>query len=64
MTRPKDTPMAVGLKLEDFDVNTLDVDEPFGPKVDHLMWLARNTRPDILSATRAIARYSHAPCGQ
>ena len=59
--RTKKTPMVVGLRLEDFDPTEPDVDEPFGSLVGHLMWLANQTRPDILNAVRAVARYSHAP---
>ncbi|CAB1110059.1 unnamed protein product [Ectocarpus sp. CCAP 1310/34] len=61
VTRNKETPMAVGVKLEEFDACEPDVDEPFRSLVGHLMWLANQTRPDILTAVRAVARYSYAP---
>ena len=57
----KETPMVVGLKLEQFDADEPDVEEPFRSLVRHLMWLANQTRPDILNVVRAVARYSHAP---
>ena len=53
--------MAVDLKLHRFDRNEPDVDEPFRSLVGHLMWIANETRPDILNAVRAVARYSAAP---
>ena len=37
------------------------MEEPFRSLVGHLMWLASQTRPDILNAVRAVAGYSHAP---
>ncbi|CAB1120305.1 unnamed protein product [Ectocarpus sp. CCAP 1310/34] len=61
VTTDKETPMVVGLKLEQYDAVEPDVDEPFRSLVGHLMWLANQTRPDILNAVRAVARYSHAP---
>ena len=61
VTRNKETPMVVGLRLDDFDPDAPNVSEPFRSLVGHLMWLANQTRPDILNAVRAIARYSHAP---
>ena len=56
VTRSKETPMVVGLRLDDFDPTEPDVDEPFRSLVGHLMWLANQTRPDILNAVRAVAR--------
>lgn len=40
--------------------------EPKGPWPKHelaggLLWLSNHTRPDIIIATRAVARYDHAP---
>ena len=61
VTQNKETPMAVGLKLEQFDADEPDVEQPFRSLVGHLMWLANQTRPDMLNAVRAVARYSHAP---
>ena len=61
VTQNKETPMVVDLKLEQFDADEPDVEEPFRSLVGHLMWLANQTRPDILNAVRAVARYSHAP---
>lgn len=53
--------MPVGVKLDDFSADEPDVLEPFRSLVGHLMWLANQTRPDILNAVRAVARYTHAP---
>ena len=61
VTSNRDTPMSVGLKLEDFDPDEPNVKEPFRSLVGHLMWVANNTRPDIYNAVRAVARYSNAP---
>ena len=61
VTSNRDTPMSVGLKLEDFDPDEPNVTEPFRSLVVHLMWLANNTRPDIYNAVRAVARYPTAP---
>ena len=61
VTQNKETPMVVGLKLEQFDTNEPDVEEPFRSLVGLLTWLANQTHPDILNAVRAVARYLHAP---
>ena len=61
VTRGKPTPMVVGLRLDEFDQDKAEVVEPFRSLVGHLMWLANQTRPDILNAVRAVARYSHSP---
>ena len=61
VTQNKETPMVVGLKLEQFNADETDVEEPLRSLVGHLMWLANQTRPDILNAVRAVARYSHSP---
>ena len=61
VTQNKETPMVVGSKLEQFDADEPDVEEPFRSLVRHLMWLANQTCPDILNAVRAVARYSDAP---
>ena len=61
VTRNKETPTVVGLRLDDFDPTEPDVDKPFRSLVGYLMWLANHTRPDILNAVRTVARYSHAP---
>ena len=37
VTHNKETPMAVGVKLEDFDAHEPDVHEPFRSLVGHLM---------------------------
>ena len=37
------------------------MEEAFRSLVGHLVWLANQTRSDILKAVRAVARYSHAP---
>ena len=61
ITRIKETPTVVGLRLNDFYPIELDVYKPFRSLVGHLMWVANQTRPDILNAVRTMARYSHAP---
>ena len=61
VTHGKSIPAVVDLKLEVFDKDEPAVDEPFRSLVGHLMWLANHTRPDILNAVRAAARYSAAP---
>lgn len=61
VTSNRDTPMSVGLKLEEFDPDEPNVTEPFRSLVGDRMWLANNTRPDIYIAMRAVARYSNAP---
>ena len=45
---------------------SLDEDEQIEVKlfrslIGHLMWLANQTRPDILNAVRSLARYCNAP---
>lgn len=52
----KNTPMVVGLKLDEFDPNEPDVTEPFRSLVGHLMWLANLGRPDIVNAVRTVVR--------
>ena len=61
VTQNRETPMVVGLKLEQFDADEPDVEESFRSLVGHLMWLVNQTRPDILNAVRAVARYSRTP---
>ena len=59
VTRGKPTPMVVGLRLDEFDQEEAEVEEPSRSLVGHLMWLAKQTSLDILNAVRAVARYSH-----
>ena len=62
VTRNNETPMmVVGLRLDDFDPTEPDVDKPYRSLVGHLMWLANQTRPDILNAVRTVARCSREP---
>ena len=61
VTRGKNTPMVVDLKLHESDKDEPDVDEPFRSSVGHLMWLANQARQDILNAVRAVERHSAAP---
>lgn len=61
VTRSKATPMAVGLMLASLDEDEqIDV-TLFRSLIGHLMWLANQTRPDILNAVRSLARYCNAP---
>ena len=53
--------MVVGLRLHESDQEEAEVEEPFRSLVGHLMWLVNQTRPDILNAVRAVARYSYSP---
>ena len=61
VTRGKLTSMVVGLRLDELHQGEAEVEEPFRSLVGHLMWLANQSRPDILNAVRALARYSHSP---
>ena len=61
VTLGKPTFIVVGLKLDEFDQEEAEVEEPFRSLVGHLMWLANQTRPGMLNAVRAVARYSHSP---
>ena len=61
VTRGMPTPMVVGLRLDEFDQEEAEVEEPFRSLVGHLMWLANQTRPDILNTVRRVERYSHSP---
>lgn len=54
-------PLSVGCKLWDFDMDEPDVRHPFRELIGALLWVARLTRPDILNAVRAVARYCSAP---
>ena len=61
VTRNKPTPMAVGPVLAFVDGDEeIDV-TPFRSLIGHLMWLANQTRPDLLSPVRSLARYCNAP---
>ena len=53
--------MVVGLRLDEFDLEEAEIEEPFRSLMGHLMWLANQTRPDILNAVQAVAKYSHSP---
>lgn len=54
--------VVVGLRLDDFDEEEAEVEEPFRSLVGHLMWLANQTRPDIiLNEVRVVTRYSQFP---
>ena len=61
VTRGKPTPMVIGLRLVEFDQEEAEVEKPFRSLAGHLKWLANQTRPDILNAVRAVARYSLSP---
>lgn len=59
----KEVSMVAGLKLEVFYEDEPNVEESFRLLVGHLMWLANQSRQDILHTVRAVTRYSHAPKG-
>ena len=61
VTRGKSFPAVVDPKHELCDHDQPDVDETFRSLVGHLMWLANQTRLDILIAFRTVTRYSAAP---
>ena len=61
VTRGKYIAAVVNQKLELFNHDKTDVDEPFRSLVGHLMCLANQTRPDICNAVRAMARHYAAP---
>ena len=61
VNRSKPTPMAVGVMLASFVGDEVIDVTPFRSLIGHLMWLANQTRPDILNAVRALARYCNAP---
>ena len=56
VTRGTSIPMPVDLNLHRFDRYQPDVDEPFRSLAGHLMWIANQTRPDILNAIRAVGK--------
>lgn len=55
--------MVIGLRLEAFDEDGPDVEEPFRSTIRHLMLLANQARRVISNAhiPWAVARYLHAP---
>lgn len=53
----KSLSLPVGAKLSEFGEDEPEVDAPFRELVGSLMWLSRQTRPDIENAVRAVARY-------
>lgn len=61
VTDSKSIPTAVDLELHRLDRNGLDGDEPFRSFVGHLMWIAKQTRPNKNNAVRGVARYCAAP---
>jgi len=61
VTTARTTPLSTDVFLEEFDEGETDVEWPFRELVGSLMWLANQTRPDILNAVRAVSRFSHNP---
>ncbi|CAB1102304.1 unnamed protein product [Ectocarpus sp. CCAP 1310/34] len=57
----RSVPLPVSMKLTDFDDNEVCADVPFRELVGPLMWWATQTRPDIVNAVRAVARYCASP---
>ena len=54
-------PLPTSFRLWDFDANEPNADFPFRQLVGSLLWVALLSRPDLLNAVRAVARYSSAP---
>ena len=54
--RGKSIPMPGDVNLHRFDRYHPDVDEPFRSLAGHLMWIANQTRPDILNEIRAVGK--------
>lgn len=61
VTSGGNVPLSGSLKLWDFGVDEPDTDQPFRELVGALLWVARQSRPDILNAVRAVARYCSSP---
>ena len=61
VTRSSRVPASPSVKLEEFDESEPEGQWPYRELVGGLMWLSNQTRPDITNATRAVARYNHAP---
>jgi len=61
VTWGKSTPLSTTYRLWEFDVDEPEVNEPFRQLVGSLLWVARLTRPDLLNAVRAVARYCSSP---
>ena len=57
----KINPLEEGLKLDEFDKTEPEGDWPSRELVGCLMWLVNQTRPDIATAVRAVARYTNSP---
>ena len=57
----RNTPLSPDIFLEVFDEEEPSRDWPYRELVGSLLWLSKNTRPDISNAVRAVARYMHAP---
>ena len=54
-------PFEKDLKLAEFDKSELEGDWPFRELVGCLMWLAHQTRPDMVNVVRAVTRYTNPP---
>ena len=61
VTWSRSVPLSVTCRLWEFDSDEPDVDKPFRQFVGSLLWVARLTRPDLLNAVRAVARYCSSP---
>ena len=54
-------PLSPSCKLWEFDPDEPNVAFPFRELIGALLWVARLSRPDILNAVRAVARYCSTP---
>ena len=61
MASTQSVPLRVGLKPDKFNEDEKVENWPFRELVGILMWLSISTRPDIVNAVRAVARYCTAP---
>ena len=61
VTAVRNTPLSTGIFLDEYDEDEADGVWPFRELVGSLMWLAHQSRPDILNAVRALSRFAQNP---